>query len=211
MDYYYSYRRGDVIWANNKALTSKHLQKGNRPFIVIQNDYGNNNSPTLIVTPTTSKIKRMDIPTHVYFEDNLLKKPSVALLEQISTIDRSDILKVVGSLSKNNMQKIDEALAKSIGLHDKITICDEDFLNYLANLSFEDIKKLMERSHIHIESDTPCVRTKELELERAIFKGSCCDFISNNKKHITIGTNTFDQLHLHKIIQELEELKELIK
>jgi mRNA interferase MazF len=84
----------------------------------IQNDSGNKYSSTVIVAAITSKIDKVEIPTHIYINDTScgLVKESLVLLEQIRTIDHSRLLNYCGSLSTSIMIMINEALYVSVGL-----------------------------------------------------------------------------------------------
>ncbi len=66
-------------------------QGGKRPVVVLQNNIGNRHSPTLIVaTVTTRTEKKKKQPTHVLVDSNpAFEEPSMILLEQIFTIDKS--------------------------------------------------------------------------------------------------------------------------
>ena len=68
-------------------------QGGKRPVVVLQNNIGNRHSPTLIVaTVTTRTEKKKNQPTHVLVDSNpAFEEPSMILLEQIFTIDKSRI------------------------------------------------------------------------------------------------------------------------
>ena len=75
----WNYRRGDIYLADLGAHTG-HIQGGARPVVVIQNDYGNRFSSTLIVVPLTTEIKKTDMPTHyVLRHQRGLDKPCMAL------------------------------------------------------------------------------------------------------------------------------------
>ena len=112
-------RRGDVFYANlthNEKLGSS-VQSGLRPVVIIQNDIGNANSPTTIVVPLTSKQKRRDLPTHVKIRANRqngLRCDSVALLEQVQPIDKTNLINYLGSI--DDMSGINHALMVSVGL-----------------------------------------------------------------------------------------------
>ena len=85
------YHRGDIYIANLNPYTGAE-QGGIRPVVVLQNNIGNLHSPTLIVAAMTKEIKRTDLPTHVYIRPaGNLKKPSIVVLEQIRTIDKSRV------------------------------------------------------------------------------------------------------------------------
>lgn len=81
--------RGQMYYANLDPVIGSE-QGGNRPVLIIQNNVGNRHSPTVIVAPITSQLKKRRLPTHIgippYFG---LPEQSMALLEQIRTIDKS--------------------------------------------------------------------------------------------------------------------------
>lgn len=77
-------------------------QGGIRPAVIVQNNKGNKHSPTVLVVPMTSKIRRIDMPTHniVHKTDrNGLDTDSMLLGEQTTAIDKKRILYKRGSLS----------------------------------------------------------------------------------------------------------------
>lgn len=94
-------------------------QGGKRPVVVLQNNIGNRHSPTLIVaTVTTRTEKKKNQPTHVLVDSNpAFEEPSMILLEQIFTIDKSRIERFMGYASKAEMLRIDMALLVSLALN----------------------------------------------------------------------------------------------
>ena len=110
--------RGQMYFATLDPVIGSE-QGGNRPVLVIQNDVGNRFSPTIIVAPITTQIKKMRQMTHIgippYFG---LSQNSMAMLEQIRTIDKSRLGDYVGCLDDDVMDYIDEALGISVGLRD---------------------------------------------------------------------------------------------
>lgn len=89
------YRRGDIVLANLGAPVGSE-QGGIRPVLITQNDIGNRHSPTIIVAPITSKLKKR-LPTHISIgRESGLECPSTALLEQTRTIDKSRVIKPLG-------------------------------------------------------------------------------------------------------------------
>lgn len=94
-------------------------QGGKRPVVVLQNNIGNRHSPTLIVaTATTRTEKKKKQPTHVLVDSNpAFEEPSMILLEQIFTIDKSRIERFMGYASKAEMLRIDMALLVSLALN----------------------------------------------------------------------------------------------
>ncbi|MCM1228251.1 MAG: type II toxin-antitoxin system PemK/MazF family toxin [Clostridium sp.] len=57
------------------------------------------------------------MPTHIHISgSNLLPKNSIVLAEQIRTIDRNRLLRYVGSVGLEVMEKVDKAVKISIGV-----------------------------------------------------------------------------------------------
>ena len=97
----------DIYYADLSKNAVNSEQGGIRPVIVIQNDIGNKYSPTLIVLPITSEIKKENMPTHCILHRSIkngLKVDSMVLAEQIRVIDKSRILDYIGYLDNTNEQ-----------------------------------------------------------------------------------------------------------
>ena len=105
-------KRGQIYIADLNPVRGSE-QGGIRPVVVIQNEIGNKFSPTVIVAAITAKDKK-NIPTHVYLKSDALFKESVALLEQIRTIDKCRLIEYIGEVSESEMDQIVEALRKSV-------------------------------------------------------------------------------------------------
>lgn len=109
-------RRGDVFLVDfNPARGSE--QAGLRPAVVVQNDVGNKHSPTVIVAAITTAIGRT-YPFLVRLEsgESGLEKESVVNAAQILAVDKSRLVRKLGSLSVEKMNKINQALKISLGL-----------------------------------------------------------------------------------------------
>lgn len=95
-------KRGDIVLANlPKELC---VQGGIRPAIVIQNDTGNGFSPTTIIVPLTSELKKAKMPVHELIKTkdaSGLSVDSMALCEQIRTIDKRKIQKKLGRINNS--------------------------------------------------------------------------------------------------------------
>ncbi len=94
-------RMFDIFYANLSKNTVHSEQGGIRPVIIIQNDVGNRYSPTVIVLPITSEIKKKSMPTHCVLhktDRNGLEMDSMVLAEQIRVIDKSRLLDKIGYL-----------------------------------------------------------------------------------------------------------------
>ncbi|MFZ5646693.1 MAG: type II toxin-antitoxin system PemK/MazF family toxin [Bacillota bacterium] len=110
-------RRGDVFFAELSPVVGSE-QGGTRPVLIIQNDIGNQYSPTTIVAAITSQIAKAKLPTHVEMlaGDGGLERDSVILLEQIRTIDKSRLMEKVATLNEEMMKKVNQAIEISLGL-----------------------------------------------------------------------------------------------
>lgn len=114
----FGFRRGEIYFADLDPHYGSE-QGGKRPVIVIQNNTGNKFAPTVIVAAVTSKVsKKPNQPTHVLIEKNpAFSRPSVVLLEQIFTIDKERIQRLLGQTMPDEMHQIDEALMNSLDLN----------------------------------------------------------------------------------------------
>lgn len=112
-------RKGDIFYAQLNPVVGSE-QGGTRPVLVVQNDIGNQYSPTTIVLAITSQISKARIPTHVEIskEKSNLERNSVILAEQVRTIDKSRLEQKVASLDEEIMRQVDKALEISLGLAD---------------------------------------------------------------------------------------------
>ena len=108
--------RGEIYIADLDPVVGSE-QGGERPVLVIQNNLGNKHSPTVIVLAITSRFhKKRNLPTHVPIESGDLSKDSIALAEQVRTIDKSRLIHYVGRASRETMDFVDDALKASMGV-----------------------------------------------------------------------------------------------
>ena len=93
-------------------------QGGIRPVLVIQNDAGNKASPTVIIAAVTSRGKKPHLPTHVIIrlEEGKLPKSSMAMLEQIRTIDKNRLLQYIGKIDDASAKAVERASLISLGI-----------------------------------------------------------------------------------------------
>ena len=111
-----TYYRGDIYYADLRPVVGSE-QGGIRPVVILQNNVGNQYSPTVIAAPITTK-KKPRIPTHVCLERQVgkLRCGAVILVEQIRTIDKSRLTNRIGALNDLELQKVNHALEISVGL-----------------------------------------------------------------------------------------------
>ncbi len=108
-------KRNEIYYADLSPIQGSE-QDGTRPVLIIQNDIGNRYSPTTVVAPITSKVRKHKLPTHVEIQAEWLPKDSIILLEQIRTIDKTRLGEYVGELTVEQMCKVDLAISISLGL-----------------------------------------------------------------------------------------------
>ena len=106
-------KRGDIYKADLSPVVGSE-QGGIRPVVIVQNDMGNRYSPTIIVVPITTRLNKKNLPTHTKINNSSLLKESIALLEQIRTIDKSRLIEFIGVPNESEMNRITEALRISI-------------------------------------------------------------------------------------------------
>ena len=110
-------KRGDLFYVD-LSPTKGSEQKSRRPVLILQNDIGNEVSPTTIIAPLTTKSFTKEYPTNVHLPKGIagLKENSTVLLSQIRTIDNSRLENKIGHLPESDMVKVDEAIRTSLGL-----------------------------------------------------------------------------------------------
>lgn len=118
-------RRGQIFLAGLDPVVGSE-QGGVRPVLVVQNNVGNRHAGTVIVAALTSRSKP-GLPTHVALPAGAgAAGGSTVMLEQIRTIDKSRLLRSLGSLDRALMWRVDAAIAVSLGLRgtaDVMTLC----------------------------------------------------------------------------------------
>lgn len=109
-------KRGEIYYADLSPVVGSE-QGGVRPVLIIQNDVGNKYSPTVIVSAITSQLGKAKLPTHIELpaEQYNLPKNSVALLEQIRTLDKQRLRERVTTLGNDKMREVNRALLISLG------------------------------------------------------------------------------------------------
>ena len=110
-------RRGDIYYADLMPVMGRE-QGGIRPVLILQNNTGNQFSPTTIAAAITSRDGKHQLPTHIRIGGQFygLHQDSMILLEQIRTLDRKRLRDYIGCLDKETMQAVDRGLTVSLGM-----------------------------------------------------------------------------------------------
>ena len=112
-------KRGEMYMANLSPTVGSE-QGGERPVLILQNDRANQSSPTTVITAITSKTgKKPYLPTHIRLHSPDLPVDSMALLEQIQTIDKQRLGRYIGKLDDRDMKRVERGLLASVGMEQK--------------------------------------------------------------------------------------------
>lgn len=109
------YKAGDIVMADNVGAHG-NVQQGLRPFLIVSNDIGNAVSPIYCAIPFTTRSKKCHQPTHCFFRagEGGLQRSSILLAEQITTLNKSDVLQKVGSFNEEQMRRAAMAVVTHI-------------------------------------------------------------------------------------------------
>ncbi len=107
-------KRFDIVTCDLPYTTeTSRVLRGLHPAIVISNDHVNAYSPVVTVIPMTSKMKRLDMPTHVPLNGFGLRKPGMALCEQLQSVDRDTIGQYIGTVDDPQVRS---AIVRAVGV-----------------------------------------------------------------------------------------------
>lgn len=106
--------RGGIYWieTNPKKPTIGHVMQQNRPAIVVSSEANNKNLGTVMVVFLTSA-PREENDAHCVITTAI--KPSTALCEQVTTIDKSQLGNYIGTATEDEMAEIQEAISSALG------------------------------------------------------------------------------------------------
>lgn len=110
--------RGEVYLVRFDPVEGSEVGK-TRPALIIQNDIANRTSPVTIVAAISSQFN----PSHLYPTEVLIKAgeagliiDSVALFNQIRTLDKARLLSLLGKIEVQTMLEVERAIKISLGL-----------------------------------------------------------------------------------------------
>jgi mRNA interferase MazF len=110
-------RRGEVYLVTFDPTVGSEIQR-TRPALILQNDIANRNSPITIVAAITSQFEEPLYPTEVLLTppEGGLTIASVALLNQIRSIDHRRLVRRLGRATGATMERVNRAIQLSLGL-----------------------------------------------------------------------------------------------
>ena len=105
-------KQGDIFWVD-LGPPSGSAPGFMHPHVVIQNNIFNRSKiNTVVICALTSNLKRAKAPSNILLSkgEANLKKNSVANISQIITVDKSDLIKKIGSLLPPRIEQIIEGV-----------------------------------------------------------------------------------------------------
>lgn len=116
------FHRGEIYHILPEDNETGSEQYSGRPAIIVSNEANNKFAPTLEVVYLTTKPKKA-LPTHVSIEAARFR--SIALCEQVFTVDKLRMNDYVGKLTKNEMSEIETGMLISLGLDSYLAAAKE--------------------------------------------------------------------------------------
>jgi len=101
-------RQGDVFWIT-LAEPSGSSPGYRHPHIVVQNNLFNKSRiHTTVVCTLTSNLKRAEAPGNILLDpkESGLPKPSVVVVSQLFTVDKSELTDHIATLSRKRVRQI---------------------------------------------------------------------------------------------------------
>lgn len=104
--------RGEIWWVNFEPSIGGEIRK-KRPAIIISNDAANKFLNRVQVVPLTSKTDRL-YPSEAYV--HVSGKAGKAMADQLATVSKERLFKRIGSISGEDMRKVEEAIKTHLDL-----------------------------------------------------------------------------------------------
>jgi mRNA interferase MazF len=105
-------RRGEVWWVEFDPAIGSEIHK-TRPAVIVSNDAGNRNLARVVVVPLTSNTGRQ-YPGEAVITIN--GQSSKAMADQIMAADKSRLKNQLGTLSKDDMLAVEDAIKVHLAL-----------------------------------------------------------------------------------------------
>jgi len=110
-------KRGEIYLAVLDPVLGKEIAK-TRPVVIVSNNKNNLFSGTVTILPISSQNLDKIYPFEVFLPQGSgnLPKDSKIKADQIRTIDKARIIKLIGEVKKNQIADIEKAIKIHLGL-----------------------------------------------------------------------------------------------
>ncbi len=110
-------KRGQIRLAVLDPVVGKEISK-TRPVVIVSNNKNNEFSGTVTILPITSKNVQRIYPFEVLLPKRAGKLPKTSKVkaDQIRTLDKSRIVKLIGTIGKKGMAEIERAIKIHLAL-----------------------------------------------------------------------------------------------
>ena len=107
-----SVRRGDVFWVDFAAAVGGEVRK-RRPAVIVSNDSANRFLNRVQVVPLSSSVAKV-FPSEARVQ--VAGKPGKAMADQLTTADKSRLGDRLGTLTRDEMKAVEDAIRLQLGL-----------------------------------------------------------------------------------------------
>lgn len=126
----------------------------------MQEESFNHKAPTIIVAAITTVIKKTYLRSHIYLGDSFcLPKPSMVLLEQIRSVNKSEFKEFIGYIDDGKVwAEINSALKKTFGLW----LYNPERTGSIRTLCGKCLKKSMKKPDLIVKRLDPLSMKKDV-------------------------------------------------
>ena len=110
-------KRGEIHLAVLDPVVGKEISK-TPPVVIVSNDKNNEFSGTVTILPITSKNLKRIYPFEVFLSKGSgnLPKDSKIKADQVRTLDKTRMIRLIGKLGKDEIDEIEKALKIHLAL-----------------------------------------------------------------------------------------------
>jgi mRNA interferase MazF len=110
-------RRGEIWLANLNPIKGSE-QAGTRPVLIFQNDLINRFTTTFLAIPLTTNLRRAALPSCLSIPqgEGGLTQNSVALCHQLRVLDKTRLLRKVGTVSAQTLASVEGCVLFTTGI-----------------------------------------------------------------------------------------------